>query len=201
MFRARSGRGSARLRTLVRHHVSRGREADRDPVEHERLVQPPADALDKVERMVGFHRQWGDDLSRTLNGKPLPPLGTRKIGEKIRLGFLSSDLRAHSVAKFVLPMFRAIDKSRFELFCYTPYEEKEDSVQKEFKEIADSFQVMQGWSDYQVAEKIRDDQVDVLFEMNGFTLNSRMPAMTLKPAPIQIAAHYRRSHERTSETD
>ena len=144
------------------------------------------DTTEKVERLVGYHRQWGDDLSRTLNSKPLPPLEPRKIGDKIRLGFMSSDLRMHSVAKFVLPMFRAIDKTRFELHCYAPFEEKGDPVQAEFKEIADSFQVMQGWPDHRVAQKIRDDAVDVLFEMNGFTRDSRMKVMTLKPAPIQI---------------
>jgi len=45
---------------------------------------------------------------------------------------------------------------------------------------------VQGWSDHRIAQKIRDDAVDVLFEMNGFTLNGRMTVMTLKPAPIQI---------------
>ena len=145
-----------------------------------------ADSPEKIERMAGYHRQWGDDLSRTLNSNPLAPPEPRKIGDKIRLGFLSSDLRVHSVAKFVLPMFRTIDKTRFELHCYAPYEEKSDSIQNEFKEIADSFQVMKGWSDHRIAQKIRDDGVDVLFEMNGFTLNGRMTVMTLKPAPIQI---------------
>lgn len=145
-----------------------------------------ADSPEKIERMAGYHRQWGDDLSRRLNAKPLAPLEPRKIGAKIRLGFMSSDLRIHSVAKFVLPLFQTIDRTRFELYCYTPYEEHGDSVQEQFKEVVDSFQVTQGWSDHQTAQKIRDDAVDILFEMNGFTRDSRMKVMTLKPAPIQI---------------
>ncbi len=145
-----------------------------------------ADTPEKIERLKGYHQRWGDDLSRRLNVKPLPPLENREIGDKIRLGFMSSDLRMHSVAKFVLPLFKTIDRSRFELHCYTPYEEEGDPVQAEFKELVDSFVVTQGWSDHRSAEKVRDDAIDILFEMNGFTRDSRMKVMTLRPAPIQI---------------
>ncbi len=145
-----------------------------------------ADSDEKIVRLVGYNAQWGEDLSRRFNANPLPPLEPRKIAGKIRLGFMSADLRTHSVTKFVLPLFQELDKDRFVINCYVPYEDEADPVQAEIKQLADEFKNVQGRSDFQIAELIRDDAVDILFEMNGFTRDGRMKVMTLRPAPIQI---------------
>jgi predicted O-linked N-acetylglucosamine transferase (SPINDLY family) len=106
-------------------------------------------------------------------------------GRKLRVGFLSSDLRSHSVAKFVLPVFRHFDRERFEMFCYSGFPEIADSVQIEIRGLVDGFRFINELNDREAAQLIRADGIDVLFELGGYTAHSRVPIVTYRAAPIQ----------------
>jgi predicted O-linked N-acetylglucosamine transferase (SPINDLY family) len=43
-----------------------------------------------------------------------------------------------------------------------------------------------GWTDQALADKIRADRIDVLFDLSGHTARNRLLAFARKPAPIQI---------------
>ncbi|NKB20136.1 MAG: hypothetical protein GKS01_06265 [Alphaproteobacteria bacterium] len=51
--------------------------------------------------------------------------------------------------------------------------------------VAD-FKVLSTTNDREFAASIREDEIDILFELNGFTNDSRLKALAYKPAPIQI---------------
>ena len=145
-----------------------------------------SDSDSKVERLVDAHRRWGEEFSKRAAQYPLPPLPKRKSGSKIRLGFITSDLRTHSVGVAMKPLLEAYDRDRFEIYCYAPYEILTDSQQLKFKEQVTSFKVFSNPSHRDLAEFIRKDEVDILFELNGFTLHNRMGALAYRAAPVQI---------------
>ncbi len=60
------------------------------------------------------HRQWGERYEATP--KPLRPVAGPR-GDRIRVGFVSSDLRHHPVSYFALPIFDHYDRERFEFFA------------------------------------------------------------------------------------
>lgn len=94
--------------------------------------------------------------------KPLPPISGKRTNPKLRIGILSSDLRYHSVSRFVLPLVEKYDRECFEIFCYCPIRMDSDSVQHRFKDLVDKFTFVKNLTSRQVAETIRNDDVDIL---------------------------------------
>lgn len=144
------------------------------------------ETVPEIKAFKALHAKWGAEISRIAEEFPLPTTLPRTRNSKIRIGFLSSDLRGHSVAKFVYPILKGYDKKKYEIFCYTPVEYVGDEVQKLIKGMVDGFRVVGNKSDGEIAKTIRDDNIDIQFELNGFTKDSKLCAMAYKPAPVQI---------------
>lgn len=139
-----------------------------------------------IQRLADLHFQWGEDKGGRRPEEPLPAPMPRKGREKLHIGFCSSDLRSHSVAKFVLPILRNYDRDRFEISCFAPYESPHDLVQEEIKSMVSDFVVLQDMSDRDKAQAIRDRGVDVLFELNGYTKDTLINVLQFRPAPVQV---------------
>ena len=144
-----------------------------------------ADTPDKIERLANWHKKWGSAVSRRAAPRRFMHDG-RTRNRKLRIGFLSSDLRRHSVTKFLLPILAGYDHDKFEIYCYTPYNEAHDEVQQLIKGMVAEFRIQDGASEYEIAQAIHADNVDILFELNGFTKGTRLKALAYKPAPVQI---------------
>ena len=105
-------------------------------------------------------------------------------GRKIRIGFMSSDLRDHPVAYFALPLLLGYDRSRFEVFCYSFYERERDPVQAEIEASVDAFRWWPRRRTAEVAEGIAGDGLDMLFELGGTTAMNKLAVMAHRPARI-----------------
>jgi len=141
---------------------------------------------DQIERLARLHRRWYRDVVRPTIKNPLPPPEVNGRTGKIRIGIMSSDLRQHSVAKFVLPVLQNYDRDRFEIYCYSPVESPGDPVQQLIRGLVKEFRVVQNRPDREFADVIRADAIDILFELNGFTKDTKLKVLAYKPAPVQI---------------
>ena len=143
---------------------------------------------DQLSKLFSLHKGWADNMVRASQASPLPEakLRTRDKGRKIRVGVLSSDLKGHSVARFVGPILLNYDKSGFEFYCYTPERAPNDPLQKKFIDHVDRFTFVDGMSEREIAEAIRRDDVDILIELNGFAMSHKLEVLAYKPAPVQI---------------
>lgn len=106
--------------------------------------------------------------------------------KKIRIGYVSPDIRRHVVVFFSYAFFKSYDKSRFEVYIYA--KNKEDKIAEEFKRCVDGFRNVLFDSPDIAAQKIKDDEIDILVDLSGHTANNCMQIMAYKPAPIQISA-------------
>lgn len=104
---------------------------------------------------------------------------------KLRIGYVTPDLRAHSVAYFIEPLLVHHDRSQFEVFSYLELGTADDMTRR-LLEFADTTRNTSGVSDDQVAAMIRQDQIDILIDLAGHTNKNRLPVFARKPAPIQI---------------
>jgi predicted O-linked N-acetylglucosamine transferase (SPINDLY family) len=160
---ARTGRHAALFKQLARVRT----DADR----HELLEQ---------------HRAWGRPVQAAAAGKiKRPP--PRSADGKIRVGFMSSDLRQHPVGYFALPLFDHYDRDRFEVYAYSFYHGREDAAQKH---ITNKIAAFRWWPEISVqaaAQGIADDQLDMLIELGGSTHMNKLEVMAYKPAPIQAS--------------
>ena len=146
-----------------------------------------AETAEDVRRFVGMVGKWASYYEALAAQSPLEPFSPRDATAKIRVGILSSDLRSHSVARFVMPFLKDYDREKFEVFCYSPLRRQADPVQVQVRNLVSRFQYIDNLTDREAAALIRGDGIDILFDLNGFTEHSRMPIMTYKPAPVQMS--------------
>lgn len=150
---------------------------------HLARVKTPEDRVELVQQ----HRTWGDLVLTRAATKPIVHRGPRTPNGKIRIGFMSSDLRAHPVAYFSLPLFEHYDKSRFEIYCYSYFLHEEDRLQARIREMVDVFRWEKEITDHDAAQMIADDQLDILIELGGTTHMNKLNVLAFRPAPLQAS--------------
>lgn len=161
---AQSGRHTALLKQIAR-------------------VKTDADRLELMEQ----HRIWGRDVEAMAARRTIKRPPPRPPGGKIRLGFMSSDLRQHPVGYFAMPLFEYLDNERFEVFVYSYYTGPEDDAQRYITERIAGYR---WWPDVgigQAAERIAADQLDMLIDLGGTTHMNKLEVMAYKPARFQAS--------------
>ena len=98
---------------------------------------------------------------------------------------ISSDFKDHSVARFIWPLFKHLDRTRFSLYCYS-IEKTNDKWQSRFKENATEFREVQQFSNSELISQIREDRIEFLFDLTGFTHGSRTSLFANRVAEHQI---------------
>ena len=106
--------------------------------------------------------------------------------KKIRVGYLSADVRRHPVAYFLRPLLEFYDRQRFQVFLYRDNAE-EDSVTEQLQGWADCTQYIADMSDEEVARQIAADAIDILVDLSGHTKGNRLPVLAYKPAPVILS--------------
>ncbi|MFT7569613.1 MAG: protein O-GlcNAc transferase [Paracoccaceae bacterium] len=148
---------------------------------------PESGTAEQNQRLADLHYYWAENLARPEGTfVPLPPRSKKAGSSKLKIGFLSSDLRSHSVANFVLPILRHYDRSQFEIQCFTPVDYADDKKQAVIRDLVDDFRVLDSMNFRDAAETIQNEHVDVLVELNGFTRNTMIRSLCYQPAPVQI---------------
>ncbi|MCL2074836.1 MAG: tetratricopeptide repeat protein [Betaproteobacteria bacterium] len=109
----------------------------------------------------------------------------RNPERKLRIGWLSSDMRHHPVAAFVWPFLEHIDNDKLETFIYYNFSE-EDDLSRRIKANAQQWRVVNDIGDEALADLIEGDEIDILVDLNGYTDGSRVEAIAKKPAPIAV---------------
>jgi protein O-GlcNAc transferase len=136
------------------------------------------------ERISQAHRTWARELgiSRMPSARREP-----RSGERVRIGYLSPDLRSHSVAWFLQPVLAHHDPRRFEVVCYSDAA-SEDEVSARLRSRGHSWQATGRLSNEELADLIQRDGIDILVDLAGHSSGGkRMPMLARKPAPIQAS--------------
>lgn len=148
-----------------------------------------ADTPERCLALLDSARRWGDiamTLPQVQAQDPIPMPGPRAARDRLRVGLLSSDVRAHSVGKFVQPLIECYDRDALELSVYSPYPFALDPKGEEMKALVDRYRHVAELSDREIVETIREDEVDIVLELNGITMYSRLAALAARAAPVQI---------------
>ncbi|MHC1696598.1 MAG: tetratricopeptide repeat protein [Geobacteraceae bacterium] len=126
---------------------------------------------------------WEDRQLAGITQMP-PPATPRDPERRLRIGYVSGDLRRHPVGYFLDGVLASHDREHFEVFCYAN-QSFGDDLSDRLRHNADCWHEIFGWSDTAVAELIRDDAIDVLIDLSGHTARNRLLVFGRKPAPVQ----------------
>jgi protein O-GlcNAc transferase len=137
------------------------------------------------EQLLEEHRRWDTAYARSLF-PPVSPLARSREGTRpLRLGFVSSDFWRSAVGLLSLRALECLDKSQCTLVCYSD-RPIEDDYQMSFRSTADLWRDTGTMSDEVLAAQIRNDEVDVLFDLMGH-VSRRLLVFARKPAPMQVS--------------
>ncbi|MBP3819598.1 MAG: hypothetical protein J6H31_14995 [Butyrivibrio sp.] len=106
--------------------------------------------------------------------------------DKIRIGYISADLCRHPVAQFIHPLLFDFDRKNFQIYVYQANKHSDDITDK-LRTCPAYWKQVAGMDIGKVAQLIRDDEIDILFDLGGHTKNNMLPVFAYRPAKIHIS--------------
>lgn len=134
--------------------------------------------LREHQRWDQFHSPAASDPTPTFANDPTPQ-------KRLRIGYVSADLRAHPVGRFMLPLLRNHDRTQFEVFAYTS-DVAADEISAECRARCDHWKVIDRLSDDAAAQLIRAHRIDILVDLAAHSSGNRLAIFARKPAPVQV---------------
>jgi predicted O-linked N-acetylglucosamine transferase (SPINDLY family) len=108
-------------------------------------------------------------------------------GQKLRIGYVSSDLRDHAVGFALREVLELHDKSAVEIYAYYLSDAKTgDETQTRMMAAIDCWRDVATLDDRAIAQMIVDDQIDILVDVNGYTKHARTKIFAYRPAPVIV---------------
>jgi protein O-GlcNAc transferase len=106
--------------------------------------------------------------------------------DRIRIAYLSSDLRDHAVSHLTVGLFEHHDRSRFEITGLSFGPDDNSAMRQRVRRAFEHFYDMQHKSDDDVAQLMRRLEIDIAVDLNGFTAGNRFKVLARRAAPIQV---------------
>jgi len=110
----------------------------------------------------------------------------RKKKNKIRIGYFSSNFHTHPVMILMARVFELHNKNDFEIYFYHLSKSIEDKYTKRIYKCSNNIVDLTSISDAEAVSKIRNDNLDIAIDLNGYTRSNRMAIFSRRVAPIQI---------------
>jgi predicted O-linked N-acetylglucosamine transferase (SPINDLY family) len=105
--------------------------------------------------------------------------------DRIRVGYLSSDMRDHAVGFLIAGLFEQHNRSRFETVAFSLGFDDNSATRRRIEQAFDQFHDVRQRTDQEIAELIRHLEIDIAVDLNGLTQGARTNALARRPAPIQ----------------
>ena len=131
----------------------------------------------------GLYKTY-DTVAPRVYGSPLALPQERRPG-RIRVGYLSGDLRNHVMGKMMRSALQHHDRERFELFFYST-STVSDKWTEGYRGLGDHFEVIAQLSEREAAERIAADELDILVDLATNTHGAKPGILALKPARVLI---------------
>jgi protein O-GlcNAc transferase len=164
--------------------ITRGAEsAQQDPdgrISPFTLLSMPSSPMAQLRAARRWAREFAPAIPVARPQVALAP------GERLRVGFVSSDFRAHPIVYLALEFWERIDRDRFETFAYGIRHRDPGPIGQRVERAFDHFTDVSGSPVRDIVQRIRADRIAILLDLNGYTRHSREAIFARRPAPVQI---------------
>jgi predicted O-linked N-acetylglucosamine transferase (SPINDLY family) len=135
--------------------------------------------------LMDEHRRWSRRYEMPLKRRFVRHANDRDPERKLRVGYVSPDLRQHSVAYFLLPLLEHHARDRIHVTAYSNSAVVDETTRR-MQQSVDSWCSIAGVPDEQVEARVRADRIDILVDLAGHTASHRLQVFARKPAPVQL---------------
>jgi len=134
-------------------------------------------------------KAWSADIARSVSSVKIHfPFDERKSGKrKLVIGYLSNDFYNHPTAHLMLSLFGLHNRDEFTIACYSYGKDDGTGYRERIMHDCDKFVDIMSFSYTDAAQRIHEDQVDILVDLKGYTRGYRLAICALRPAPVQVS--------------
>ena len=135
--------------------------------------------------LLDYTRRWA---RRRFGAATQPAPASRRLepGERLRIGYLSADFQEHPAAYLITEMLECHDRSRFEIFAYSYGPASSGLMRQRIVAAVDHFIDIAWDTDDAAVARIRQDGIDILIDLKGYTVADRIEIMAQRPSPLQL---------------
>ena len=137
-----------------------------------------------AELLYSEHCEW-PRKQKTKNVGLSRDVQAVDLDRGLRIAYVSSDFRKHSVSYFFAPLLQHHNSDNVETWCYATSPQSDD-VTVRLKEMADHWCDISSFNDAKAIEQILSDKIDILIDLSGHTAGNRLTIFAAKPAPVQV---------------
>ena len=142
--------------------------------------RPGITAAELLAAHTAFDKQHGEQHRQAWS----PRIRAKEGQRPLRIGFVSDGLGRHPVGYFLSAFVGKIDRDSLKLLFYSDRLKKDD-INDGLRSMADSWRDTVDHNHKVLANTIREDQVDILFDLDGH-VGKRLMVFAQRPCPIQI---------------
>jgi predicted O-linked N-acetylglucosamine transferase (SPINDLY family) len=107
---------------------------------------------------------------------------------RLRIGYVSADLRNHAMAPFIEAILAWRDAERFDVACYDGTAHP-DEVSTRLQGYGALWRPIGKLDDAAFEAQVRSDAIDILVDLSGHTGGNRLRAFARRLAPVQVCNH------------
>ena len=138
------------------------------------------------ETIFKTHLDWAGRYEAPLLGKQFKHLPGKDADKRLKIGYVSGDLRNHPVGILLRGALQQHDHGKFEIHCFqTSF--TADHLTEILRAGSDYWHQAQLMSVDELANLIHAQGIDILVDLSGHSFFNRLKVFALKPAPIQAA--------------
>lgn len=141
----------------------------------------PGKSADEIKAAC---QTWGKIFPKPTNiQRPRPADAAAR--RKLRVGMFSDGFRQHPVGAMTTPALKHLEKFGIELYLYTTTSVN-DAITAQLKAVASQWMPVNLLGPEQFAQRIREDEIDILVDLSGHGNGTKMRTMVLEPAPLLV---------------
>lgn len=106
--------------------------------------------------------------------------------KRLRVAYLSADFREHPVSHQAAELFEAHDRSRVETFGISLWPQPDGPLSERMRKAFVHFVDAYDRSDYQIARRLAELQIDIAVELGGYSDKARPRVLAYRPAPVTV---------------
>jgi predicted O-linked N-acetylglucosamine transferase (SPINDLY family) len=143
---------------------------------------------DPLLQLATAERYVRETVSKTAEPGPIDRRAAAidLSGRRLRIGYVSSDLRDHAVGYLMAELFECHDRNAVEVFAYYCGIPSDSDLTKRTKLAIEHWREIRNLSNEAAAALIAQDGIDILVDVNGHTRDAKLGIFALRPAPIQV---------------
>jgi len=139
-----------------------------------------------ADELFQRHASYGKRLEQHKPARFAFRENSRDPGRRLRVGYVSSDLKRHVVPQFLLPLLEERDRSAIEIHCYSTGDTSDDMTAR-VRTQSDVWRDAGRMNSEQLADLIHNDHIDILIDLTGHSSVSNLEVFAQAPAPIQAS--------------